>query len=66
MERETNYVKFLRKYSVANYLVAVSEQIALWYYGFHSFFWWALALNILGHVGLALQIGKLEKKLGLS
>lgn len=66
MAKEIDYLIFLRKYSVFNYLIAVGEQIALWHFSLHTFFWWALGLNILGSLGLALQIGKLEKKLGVS
>ncbi len=66
MERETKYVMFLRVYGTVNYLIAMAEQIALWHFRLHTFFWWALILNVLGVIGLGIQISKLEKRLGLS
>lgn len=63
MEYKTKYAIHLRWYGLVNYLIAVSEQIALWKFGLHTFFWWALALNILGVVGLTMTINKIEKQI---
>lgn len=63
---EENKLKFLihmRWYSAANYLIALGEQIALYYYGFMTFFWIALVLNVITVVGLAIKINNLEKSL---
>lgn len=59
----TNYAIRLRWYGLANYLVALAEQIALWNYAARWFFWVALVLNVLGMMGLGTVINKVEKKI---
>ncbi len=65
MREEIKYVTNYRWYMVVNYLVALGEQIALFHYGYMTFFWWALAFNVLGTLASDHRLGKLEKKYGL-
>lgn len=63
---EDNAMKFLihlRWYSAANYLIALGEQIALYYYGYMTFFWWALVFNLITVFSVAAKITRLEKEL---
>lgn len=62
-EIKLEYAKHLRWYGVVNYLIALAEQIALFYYGYMTLFWVGLVLNILGILGLGLRIAKIEKEI---
>jgi hypothetical protein len=65
---ENNKVKFLihlRWYSAANYLIALGENITLWVFHYMTFFWIALALNVLTMIVIGMKIGKLENELSI-
>ena len=60
-QTKLKYAIQLRWYGIINYLIVLAEQIALFYYGYMTFFWVALILNIIGMLGLGLTISNIEK-----
>lgn len=56
----------MRWYSVVNYLISVIEQVLLWIYCDHIWFWICLVLNIMGIIVIGDKISMLEKKLSLT
>lgn len=61
MDNQLKLLIHLRWYSAANYLIALGEQIALYYFHYMTFFWIALVLNILTMFSISFKINKLEK-----
>lgn len=62
---EMQYVTNYRWYMVIHYLVSLGEQIALWKWASHTFFWIALVLNVFGVIAVGMRLNKLEKKFDL-